>query len=217
MKEFRMIELQDFTAVVEAQNELNKQYSGEDWGEKIPKSHFLAAALAEMGELLESSPRTGDTDSGWKWWRENLENDANNTKIEAVDILHFVLSALILSYNGDIEKLNSDYNLCSTSFKEELDNILNDDKSTGPVFDLISGLSVFTLTALASEPHEVLNTFMFVVSGISIYADLQPNEMIELYMKKNDLNHKRIDGGYKEGKYEKVDSEGNEDNQKLFD
>ena len=42
------------------------------------------------------------------------------------------------------------------------------------------------------------------------------DEVINLYMKKNELNHKRQDNGYNEGTYKKIIN-GNEDNSKLFE
>jgi len=216
-EQFKAISIDDFNVIIEAQNTLNKKYSGEDWMEKIPKSHFLMAALAEYGELLESSPRTGDTETGWKWWKPYLENDENNIKIEVVDILHFLTSALILTYEG-VRQLSIDYNACSTAFSEE-ENILDSEASSGPAFDLLTTISVFMLTALSASREEALNTFMFVINALCDYSGMDPSEIAELYMKKNELNHKRVDGGYMESEdaYEKIDSDGNEDNVQLFD
>jgi dimeric dUTPase (all-alpha-NTP-PPase superfamily) len=216
-EEFKSIEIDDFNTIMQAQNELNKKYSGDDWMEKIPKSHFLMAAIAEYGELLESSPRIGDTETGWKWWKPYLENDENNIKIEVVDIVHFLLSSLILTYE-DLGQLSIDYNACSTAFSEE-ENILDSDVSSGKAFDLISTISVYILTSLSASKEEALNTFMFVINALSDYSGMPPSEMVELYLKKNELNHKRVEGGYMESAdaYEKVDKDGNEDNTKLFD
>jgi hypothetical protein len=44
---------------------------------------------------------------------------------------------------------------------------------------------------------------------------MSPQEVHHLYMKKNKLNKKRQDEGYKTGEYKKVDEHGKEDNYYL--
>jgi len=216
-KTFEIMERQDFAEIVRAQAELNVHYSGEDWADKIPVSNFLAAIFAELGELLESSPRVNDGgNNGWKWWKPYLENDVDNMKIEAVDIIHFVISVLILRYEGDLDGLIMDYTSCSTAYKDELDAILNEKDEDGPLSDLLAAVSIFALNAMKSEKEEVLNIFMFIIDALSKYVGMSPEEMKDLYMKKNVLNHKRVDGGYMEGKYQKYDENGEEDNRALF-
>jgi len=216
---FKIMEIDDFNEIVQAQAELNVKYSGEDWAEKIPQSHLLSAFFAELGELLESSPRTGDTETGWKWWKPYLENDENNNKVEAVDMIHFTLSSLIVKYNKDLNALMTDYNACSTSYKESGEEIINEEVSGGVSFDLIASTSVFALSILQTEKEESLNMFMFLINALCHYAEMEPNEMYDLYMKKNKLNHERVEGGYTESEdsYEKYDEDGNEDNTKLFE
>lgn len=217
--EFHIMTTDDFNAIVQAQAELNVKYSGEDWCEKIPMSHLVCAMTAELGELLESSPRTGDTETGWKWWKPYLENDDNNNKVEAVDIIHFAKSMLIKAYGQDLNTLMTDYNACSTTYSEEGEELLDDANTTGVANDLVSSMAAFTLTCLGNSREEALNIYMFVVNALCYYAKLTPEEMTELYMKKNQLNHARVEGGYMESvdAYEKIDADGNEDNTKLFE
>lgn len=61
---------------------------------------------------------------------------------------------------------------------------------------------------------ELVDILHFWVSMCTV-AGLSAEDVIELYFKKNDLNFKRQDEGYKEGTYEKVDGDGIEDNQKY--
>lgn len=62
---------------------------------------------------------------------------------------------------------------------------------------------------------ELVDILHFWVSMCTV-AGIEAKEVIDLYLKKNELNHKRQEGGYKEGAYEKV-KDGVEDNQVLID
>lgn len=58
---------------------------------------------------------------------------------------------------------------------------------------------------------ELVDMLHFWVSMCTM-ADMDANEVLDLYAKKNKLNHNRQDQGYKEGTYEKYDKDGVEDN-----
>ena len=61
---------------------------------------------------------------------------------------------------------------------------------------------------------ELVDMLHFWVSMCTI-AGMDAAEVMTLYFKKNDLNFKRQDEGYQEGTYQKVDTDGVEDNQKY--
>ncbi len=61
---------------------------------------------------------------------------------------------------------------------------------------------------------ELVDMLHFWVSMCTI-AGLTAQDVVELYFKKNQLNHKRQDEGYKEGTYQKV-QDGVEDNRLLL-
>ena len=61
---------------------------------------------------------------------------------------------------------------------------------------------------------ELVDMLHFWVSMCTI-AGLSAQEVLTLYFKKNQLNHKRQNEGYKEGTYQKV-QDGVEDNQELL-
>lgn len=55
---------------------------------------YLVAMQVEMTELLDSMP--------WKWWKKG-EFNLQNARVEAVDILHFLVSIMILlDMNADM-------------------------------------------------------------------------------------------------------------------
>ena len=208
---------EQFNDLLDAQIGLNIKYSGESWTE-IPDTSLMAATFAELGELLESSPRVGDDPVGWKWWKTYLENDDNNMKIEAVDIIHFTVSSLFKKYYGNFDLLKAHYAECSTAYKS---TDLTDEQSKGVMYDLLVSISVFSISCLLPESEtkkeQAMDMFVFLIDALCNYAKMTPDEMFELYMKKNKLNHERVEGGYMEDKYEKYDENGNEDNTKLFE
>ena len=59
---------------------------------------------------------------------------------------------------------------------------------------------------------ELVDMLHFWVSMCTV-AGMDAKEVLDLYFKKNKLNHKRQNEGYKEGSYQKVDEAGLEDNQ----
>jgi dimeric dUTPase (all-alpha-NTP-PPase superfamily) len=61
---------------------------------------------------------------------------------------------------------------------------------------------------------ELVDMLHFWVS-MCIAAQLTPQEVIDLYFKKNQLNHHRQDHGYKDGSYQKIQN-GVEDNRGLL-
>lgn len=61
---------------------------------------------------------------------------------------------------------------------------------------------------------ELVDIFHFFVSMCTV-AGMDSEELMDLYFKKNDLNHTRQDNGYKDGSYNKV-IDGVEDNANLF-
>jgi dimeric dUTPase (all-alpha-NTP-PPase superfamily) len=60
---------------------------------------------------------------------------------------------------------------------------------------------------------ELVDMLHFWISMCQV-ADMDANEVKELYLKKNELNHTRQNKGYKEGTYQKV-VDGKEDNEAL--
>ncbi len=205
-------------ALLTAQASLNVKYTGENWAQKVPVAHFVAAMQAEYGELLESSPRTGDTvvedmPVGWKWWKPYLENDANNNKVEGVDMIHFAMSAMLVRMGSvdavmaEIEKL---------SVEDDKPEVSSEFIATA----LIGATCGFSLNVVFSEnTQEIVGGWIYLVDALCDYCEMTPDEMVELYNKKNKLNSERIEGGYTKDadSYQKYDADGNEDNTKMFE
>lgn len=126
----------------------------------------------------------------WKWWKRNyLKNDTQNQYIEIVDVIHFGLSYIL--YNNSVE------------------DIINQNETAGIVnLELFNALEQFRL-------YNTIQNFYGLISSMTKYAGLDESELIRIYFEKLAINHKRVDGGYTEGTYAKLDSDGNEDNRVI--
>ena len=81
-----------FEKMVKLQHQFNKQVA-EDYLEK--DFNWNSAIIAESGELLDSL--------GYKWWKKQ-EPDMENVKVEAIDLLHFVISEEIQRHHRNFDK-----------------------------------------------------------------------------------------------------------------
>jgi dimeric dUTPase (all-alpha-NTP-PPase superfamily) len=205
MNQFTIQQMQE---LLEAQANLNVKYSGAGWKEDIPMSSLGAATMAELGELLESSTRIGDNKVGWKWWKTYLDNDTNNIKVEIVDMVHFTLSMLIKAYGTTDEVLD----VYKTNFSEATDPGIQP-----PMEYILTSTSGFVMNSFCFDYNGFIIDFIYLIDSFSNFNGLSVDEMFDIYMKKNKLNHKRVDGGYKENKYKKYDENGREDNEDMFE
>jgi dimeric dUTPase (all-alpha-NTP-PPase superfamily) len=182
----------EFRNILVAQDELNKKYSGERWKETVSDKKFKSAIFTEIAEYLESSPED------WKWWK-NLKNDRQNQYIEVIDVVHFATS-LMLKYNT-IDELVDQFDLNQMKRTYSLRT-----KKT----DLFKAINEFF-------EYPNTDTFLFLIFSMTIFTKdlLVIQEVWEGYFEKNKLNHIRIEGGYKEGKYEKINENGEEDNRQI--
>ena len=179
-----------FEKMVKLQHQFNKQVA-EDYLDK--NFNWNSAIIAESGELLDSL--------GYKWWKKQ-EPDMENVKVEAIDLLHFVISdTLQMNYDirnfGDI--LNSTIRDFEVGFKEISINLKN--SKLLKLIDLLNTdrLSRFIVMKAIFEKLEMSNEDVYVA-----------------YIVKNCLNKFRQDNGYKDGSYIKVWN-GREDNIVAFE
>lgn len=172
------------------QGKLN-EYTLPMWKEKLNKSHFITAMVDEFGELLGSGRQ-------WKWWKAGNNPDMWNEKIEAIDILHFYLSIMILSGNNKNEDCYIGYtdpeNVTTNMFN--YDGSLHHEAFSRHVRELISMDTPYAI-------HEFLLGF-----------GMTSEEISAIYTAKAELNFIRQEDGYKNGTYVKV-VDGIEDNQRL--
>ena len=181
-----------FKVMVNLQHKLNIQTAGENYLEK--NLNWNSAIIAESGELLDSL--------GYKWWKKQ-EPDMENVKVEAIDLLHFVISDT-LQMNYDIRNfsdiLNSTIRDFEVGFKEISINLKN--SKLLKLIDLLNTdrLSRFIVMKAIFEKLEMSNEDVYIA-----------------YITKNCLNKFRQNNGYKDGTYIKTWWDNREDNVVAFD
>jgi len=148
---------------------------------------WYRAIWVECAELLDHY--------GWKWWKKQTP-DADQVKLELVDIWHFGLSILLLESSSEAE--------ISAAVEQDLAN-------AKPSGDFREDLEAFTLATLQSKGFDVAS-FATLMAGI----DLSFDELYTRYVGKNVLNFFRQDNGYQDGSYRKQWG-GKEDNEHLVE
>lgn len=174
-----------FRSMVELQHSFNKQidkdYLDKEW-------NWNNAIIVESGELLDSL--------GYKWWKKQ-EPDMDNVKVEAIDLLHFVISesiesdSFIVGANAGIHKTISNFTFWFSEFSYG--------KVNTNIKDLINALN-----------YNQEDRFM-IMKSIFNELDMSNKDVYIAYIVKNCLNKFRQDNGYKEGTYNKIWN-GKEDN-----
>lgn len=156
---------------------------------------FSLAALVELGEYAEHI--------GFKWWKKQTP-DYDQAFIEVVDMLHFILSDVIISIKaGD-----------NMSF-DEIVSVLEtyDDVSQEQIVG--SKLYLVSMTyASISTSDDYTNIVGFLVDLANVCGKTK-KDLLGTYIAKNTLNIFRQKHGYKNGTYVKQWF-GEEDNVTLW-
>lgn len=149
-------------------------------------NQWYRAIWVECAEMLDHY--------GWKWWKKQTP-DIAQAKIELIDIWHFGLSDLLVTYKGDIE--------------EAADTVLQVeryDRTSAPFLELTE---LFALETLETRHFDTVN-FFNCLNALEMSLD----ELYLKYIGKYTLNVFRQDHGYNQGTYIKIWN-GNEDNVHL--
>ena len=157
-----------------------------DW--RVQKYPYYRAVWVECAELLDHF--------GWKWWKHQ-QPDADQVKLEVVDIWHFGLSDLMRE-----EALDA-------AVARRLMAVTGAAGADPEAFRLaVEDLAQQTL----SDRLFALGPFVAVLESLPMALP----ELFRLYVGKNVLNHFRQDNGYKSGDYRKT-WQGREDNTHLVE
>ena len=179
-----------FKKMVELQHQFNKQVA-EYYLDK--NFNWNSAIIAESGELLDSL--------GYKWWKKQ-EPDIENVKVEAIDLLHFVISDRIQKN----KKMYSEKESLEMTFVE-LYNEFNNVK----VLRDYSTLEDMIFYLIATNSYRIN-----VMKRIFTKLEMSNEDVYIAYITKNCLNKFRQDNGYKDGSYIK-NWNGREDNIVAFE
>lgn len=166
-----------------------------DWKKNRTLQDWIRTTWIECAELMQSLP--------WCWWKDIKVPDDDNVAIELVDILHMVLSYIILAKHQGKEDL-----LPYLSEQLEKGNKENARNKTQRLVVLIEQVARYFLN---EQPKEGLHYFAKAINETVGFE-----KIYKLYVGKNILNHLRQEFGYKIGKYQKI-IEGREDNAFLMD
>jgi len=176
------MKLENYKKMVELQHTLNIQTAGEEYLEKNLK--WNSAIIAESGEMLESL--------GYKWWKKQ-EVDLDNAKVEAIDLLHFVISDCIQMHHN-FKSGNK-----TISYTVDMFSDCFDDKHISARF--IEKLSIIEL--IVELNFRVVNVFE-TLKEIFTKLEMTNEDVYIAYIVKNCLNKFRQDNGYKDGTYNKI-------------
>lgn len=184
--------------LADLQDKLNTSIDA-NWKENRNLQDWIRTTWTECAELMQSLP--------WCWWKDIQTPDDNNIAVELVDIMHMVLSYVILSEYQGKEKLLKFFSqeLSSTKKNKKVAKMKSEPEKL--VF-LIEQVARYFLNY---QPKEGLEHF-----AIAIKETVGFQKIYKLYVGKNILNHLRQEFGYKIGKYKKV-IDGREDNAFLMD
>lgn len=158
----------------------------------------------ETAELIDSYP--------WKHWKSvDAKIDIENVRVELVDIWHFLLSLAL--ENFDIEKSAGLLNKALTES--------NGSQTESSEFSVIEQVMVHEeMMTTALDKGDVSEEYLSRLSANFFnsckVADLDFDQLYQIYMAKNVLNKFRQDHGYKEGTYIK-EWNGKEDNIVMFE
>ncbi|MFT2092495.1 dUTP diphosphatase [Paraglaciecola sp. 2405UD69-4] len=160
---------------------------------------YLRAAMIESVEGIEHH--------GWKWWKAQ-QKDLPQLQMELVDIWHFALSEILISFKGDVQ-------LSANTIAEQLTStktaVTFDGKDYDfSTLDILDNLEL--MTGLCAAKRFDVPLFIKIVEQ----AEMDSDELYRQYVGKNILNFFRQDHGYKDGSYIKVWN-GQEDNEHLVE
>lgn len=144
---------------------------------------------------------------GWKWWK-STELDADQAKMEIIDIFHFWLSLMHdRNWRGSSRKVVDVYRMQSTI------DVFSMFKNPGLLIDYVEDFShqVFCWEKYG-DIYELPRAFE-MYSLLCAY-EIPFEKLTRLFVAKNTLNIFRTKNGYKEGAYVKV-WDGREDNEWL--
>lgn len=181
--------------IVELQDKMNCTVDPA-WVES--KNDFLLAVAMESAEAIDHL-------GTWKWWKAS-STDLEQLRLELVDILHFLVSQIILETSGDLLKA-----ACVLSAPWDADSVIVDGKPISYAALTCTGRLKLQM-ALGSVGRYCLGLFHQIVND----SQMTVNDLFNRYVSKNVLNNFRQAQGYKDGSYTKIWG-GREDNDHLVE
>ncbi|WP_373020099.1 dUTP diphosphatase [Thiomicrorhabdus sp.] len=190
------------------QNALNEATNGTDWRSGVTllgkEIDWRRCIVMESAELIDSYP--------WKHWKSvDAQTDMENVRVELVDIWHFLLSLALEHFEQEQAA-----ELLSKALMDSGEPEFQLDKLT--VIEQVRIHEMMMSIALQRETvsGEYLSALAEAFFNSCKVAELDFEQLYQIYMAKNVLNKFRQDHGYKEGTYIK-EWNGKEDNVVMFE
>jgi dimeric dUTPase (all-alpha-NTP-PPase superfamily) len=190
------------------QNALNEATNGTDWRSGVTvlgkAIDWRRCIVMESAELIDSYP--------WKHWKSvDAQTDMDNVRVELVDIWHFLLSLALENFERpQAAELLSKALMDSGEMEFELTKLTVIDQVR--IHETMMSIAL-QRTVVSAEYLAALAEAFFNSCRI---AQLDFEQLYQIYMAKNVLNKFRQDHGYKEGTYIK-EWNGQEDNVVMFE
>lgn len=172
--------------IMELQMKFNNDTNGECWIDGVTQDgreiDWFRCIRQEAAELVDCY--------NWKHWKDiDKPTDLGNARIEAVDIMHFLTSqVLVFQHENEFDDM--------AMAETWIDSSKLDDLTVGDLH-MIENLMAATYTMDVA----VCSDLFFIICE---RLNIGPNLMRELYVGKNTLNVFRQKNGYKEGTYVKM-------------
>lgn len=181
-----------FTKIINLQIQLNENITP-DWRSK----DWELAILREGSEAIDST--------AWKWWKAGSDN-IENLKIEAIDLLHFIISyGLSRLYTSD--SIDDIVHELDETMHEEWEIALDDQaiNMQASITDMLKQLLSANL-AYHLDPSERFSKMTYWLFALLMKLGMSNDDIQALYLTKNLLNEYRQLRGYKDpnGNYRKV-------------
>ena len=183
-----------FKEIVELQNEFNKKVHP-NWIEQ--NYNWNSAIIVESGELLESY--------GYKWWKSQ-EQAIENVKVEAIDLLHFVIS----------DYMQQQYNDYHKEFEHGFDFYTDDTFDECRICFSYHDEQQHDMLELIDTLNQETDSRFSTMKSIFEHLNMSNEDVYLAYIIKNCLNEFRQKHGYKEGTYIK-DWNAKEDNEVAYE
>lgn len=153
--------------------------------------NWNSAIIAESGELLGSL--------GYKWWKKTVP-DMENVKVEAIDLLHFVIS----------DTMQRNYNIKEGLEASFIDETISEFEEifTKDLYQPLKDMNLFKLIDWLN--YDEAPRFA-VLKRVFEKLEMTNEDVYIAYIVKNCLNKFRQNNGYKDGSYIKYWN-GKEDN-----
>jgi hypothetical protein len=99
---------------------------------KIGPNDLPTVWLHRFGKAMEDELREFKESLAWKWWKPGTKTDIQNTRVEIVDLFHFVVTAAVVAGMTGKEFAEIVYEKRALNFKRQIEGFRsNDDRAIG--------------------------------------------------------------------------------------